>query len=91
MLGHRLARALLQGKHVRRKSPPHGVRAMKLTEFAWPNPSRPRWVKASAARIEGNLVEVAARAYGQLARVTVFPDPVFLEVDDPAGRMLRPG
>jgi multidrug resistance efflux pump len=47
---------------------------MKLTEFAWPNPSRPRWVKASGARIEGNLVEVAACAYGRVARVTVFPD-----------------
>jgi len=47
---------------------------MKLTEFAWSNPSRPRWVKACDARIEGNLVEVVARAYGRVGRVTVFPD-----------------
>ncbi len=47
---------------------------MKLTEFVWSNPSRPRWVKASDARIEGNVVEVVARAYGRVAQVTVFLD-----------------
>ena len=47
---------------------------MKLTEFAWSNPSRPRWVKACDARIEGNLVEVAAHGFGRVARVRVGVD-----------------